>query len=69
VVALHNGIFINTGLQPGAISQHRENRFNGFNTTKAVETARVSGMPCTRVKTGVKKRVKTQTSVENAGRR
>ena len=25
-----NEIFINTGLQPGAISQHEENRFNGF---------------------------------------
>src|SRR5262245_45192524 len=49
VVAVHNGIFINTGLQPGAMPQHKQNRFNGFTRKKAVETARVSGMPCTRL--------------------
>ena len=42
--------FINTGLQPGAISQDEENRFNGFLRNEAVETARVSDVSYTRLK-------------------
>src|SRR6476659_2042204 len=45
--------FINTGLQPGAISQDEENRFNGFLRNEAVETARVSDVINTRLKPGV----------------
>ena len=50
---MHNEIFINTGLQPGAISQHEENRFNGFLRNEAAETARVTDLSYTRLKRDV----------------
>jgi hypothetical protein len=62
--------FINTGLQPGAISERRENRFNGFlPDRKPLKRLRFHVRDDTVLKPGVNEGRKTKTNGENAGRR